>query len=165
MNIRGRCSYLSILLYLQKSRDICIRQFFCSSRFCISSFSQPDWQIRCFACLDYSLELGNFFFVSIEYCCIYEIWHGSRPTVKIVTEVMAENVNINQWQIQDFPEGGTNSQSGCANLFSLPKTAWKRKNLDGGSLVPLLRFANVNLHVCECMWHNVCVCVCAKNEK
>ena len=28
-----------------------------------------------------------------------------------------------QWRIQDFPEGGLNSQSGCANLFFLPKTA------------------------------------------
>ena len=29
-----------------------------------------------------------------------------------------------------FLRGGANSQSGCANLFSWPKTAWKWKNLD-----------------------------------
>ena len=34
-----------------------------------------------------------------------------------------------QWRVQDFPQGGVNSQSECANLF-LPKTAWKLKNLD-----------------------------------
>ena len=28
-----------------------------------------------------------------------------------------EKLNQNQWRIQDFPEGGANSQSGCANLF------------------------------------------------
>ena len=40
---------------------------------------------------------------------------------------------------QDFPEGGTNSQSGCANQFFLQKTAWKWKNLDRGSVpgIPL----------------------------
>ena len=31
-----------------------------------------------------------------------------------------------------FPGGGANSQSGCANLFFRPKTAWKWKNLDPG---------------------------------
>ena len=25
--------------------------------------------------------------------------------------------NLSQWRIQDFPEGGSNSQSGCAYLF------------------------------------------------
>ena len=38
-----------------------------------------------------------------------------------------------------FPPGGggANSQSGCANLFFRPKTAWKWKNLDpGGGGVP-----------------------------
>ena len=43
-----------------------------------------------------------------------------------------------QWRIQDFPEGGANSQSGCVSHF-LPKTAWKWKNLDWGGFpgVPL----------------------------
>ena len=45
-----------------------------------------------------------------------------------------------------FPRGGANSQSGCAYLLFLPKTAWKWKNLDpqGGraSLAPPLGSAN-----------------------
>ena len=41
--------------------------------------------------------------------------------------------NLLQWQILDFPVGGANSKSECANLFFanfLPKTAWKWNNLD-----------------------------------
>ena len=41
-----------------------------------------------------------------------------------------------QCQFQDFPEGGANSQSGCADLFVWPKTAWKLKNLDPRGGVP-----------------------------
>ena len=42
-------------------------------------------------------------------------------------------MNSLQWRIKNFPEGGANSQSRCANLlfciFFL-KTAWKWNNLD-----------------------------------
>ena len=51
-----------------------------------------------------------------------------------------------QWRIQVFPEGGANSQSGCANLLFYRKTAWKWKNLDPrGARVPgaALRSATV----------------------
>ena len=56
----------------------------------------------------------------------------------------------NQWRIQDFSEGGSvNSQSRCANLFFLPKTAWKWKNLTPGGERHwrLLRSATENIWV------------------
>ena len=59
---------------------------------------------------------------------------------------MAQLYEIEQWQIHDYPEGGANSQTGCANLYFFQKLhenerIWNPKGRFPGS--PPLRSANV----------------------
>ena len=48
---------------------------------------------------------------------------GYLPEILDPPMVLTQNAKSIQWRIQDFPRGGANSQSGCANLFFWPKTA------------------------------------------
>ena len=60
-------------------------------------------------------------------------------------------VRIKQWRIQDFPEGGANSQSGCANLIFFGRKLHENERiLVPGGARPWrpLRSATVNSLLC-----------------